>query len=172
MKKLSLFIVALFVLLTTQHVIAQEVKFGLVDFQRALNETQEGKAAKARLKSEFDLKQKELDGVQNSLKVMKDGLEKQKLALSADAMKQKEGEYRDKFIELQKKLADFRTELQQKELQYTGDIITGLRKIVQEIGAKDKYTLIFERGQDVILYAPTATDLTTQLIAAYNTRPK
>ena len=87
-------------------------------------------------------------------------------------MKQKETEYRDKFIELQKKLAEFRGELQQKEVEYTGTIITHLKQIVQELGAKDKYTLIFERGSEVVLYTQTATDLTPQVIAAYNSRPR
>ena len=103
---------------------------------------------------------------------MKDNLEKQKVALSQDAMKQKENEYRDKFVELQKKLAEFRGELQQKETQYTGDIINRLKQVVQEVGAKDKYTLIFEKAQESVLYAPTATDLTPQVISAFNSKPK
>lgn len=172
MKKMTLIVLALVVVLVGKNLAAQEVKIGLVDFQKALNEVEEGKSAKARLKSEFEQKQKTLDALQNELKTMKDNLDKQKLVLNQEAMKQKEAEYRDKFVELQKKLGEFRGELQQKEVQYTGNIITSLRKIVQEIGAKDKYTLIFERGQDVLLYSPTATDLTPQVIAAYNSRPK
>jgi outer membrane protein len=172
MKKL--FIVTIMLLLSAVSIRAkaEELKIGLVDFQRALNEVEEGKAAKARLKAEFDQKQKTLDALQNDLKTMKDGLEKQKLVLSQDAMKQKEGEYRDKFIELQKKLADFRGELQQKEAEYTGNIIQNLKQIVQEIGARDKYTLILERGGDVVLYSQTATDLTPQVIASYNSHPR
>jgi outer membrane protein len=172
MKKMFAVVGLMFVLIAARSLSAQEMKIGLVDFQRALNEVEEGKAAKARLKGEFDEKQKTLDALQNELKAMKDNLEKQKLVLSQDALKQKETEYRDKFIELQKKLADFRGELQQKEAQYTSDIIVALRQIVQEVGAKDKYTLIFERGQDVVLYAPTAADLTPQVITLYNSRPK
>jgi outer membrane protein len=159
-------------LIVGRQVMAQELRIGLVDFQRALNEVEEGKAAKARLKAEFDEKQRALDALQNDLKTMKDGLEKQKLVLSQEAMKQKETEYRDKFIELQKKLAEFRAALQQKEAEYTGNIVTALHQLVQEVGAKDKYTLIFERAQDVVLYAPTATDLTPQIIALYNSRPR
>jgi len=151
---------------------AQEIKIGLVDFQKALNDVEEGKTAKARLKTEFDTKQKTLDALQNQLKQMKDNLEKQKVALSKDALAQKTNEYQEKFIELQKKLAEFRAELQQKESDYTGKIIVVLKQIVQEIGAKDKYTLIFEKGQDVVLYSGNASDLTPQVISAYNSRKK
>lgn len=172
MKKLISLFCLILVFGFGRMVLADTLKIGVVDFQRALNEVEEGKAAKARLKTEFDQKQKSLDALQNELKAMRDNLEKQKTVLSKDALQQKEMEYRDKFIELQKKLADSRVELQQKELQYTGSIITALRQIVKEIGDRDKYTLILERGGDVVLYAPTATDLTTQLISTYNSRPK
>jgi len=172
MKKMFAVVAFLVAFAGVRAVHAQEMKIGLVDFQRALNEVEEGKAAKARLKAEFDQKQKTLDALQNDLKAMKDNLEKQKLVLSQDAMKAKENEYRDKFIELQKKLAEFRGELQQKEAQYTADIIVAMRQIVQEVGAKDQYKLILEKGQDVVLYAPTATDLTPQVIATYNSKPR
>lgn len=170
MKKILIALVVLSTLGLGKMAVAQE-KVGLLDLQKALNEVEEGKAAKARLKSEFDQKQKTLDALQNDLKAMKENLEKQKLVLSQDALKQKEVEYRDKFIELQKKLAEFRGELQQKEAQYTGDIIIALKQLVGELGARDKYTLIFEKGQDVVLYAPNATDLTPALIQLYNSKP-
>jgi len=170
MKKILIAVGILGTLVLGKAATAQE-KIGLLDLQKALNEVEEGKAAKARLKTEFDQKQKTLDALQNDLKAMKDNLEKQKLVLSQDALKQKEIEYRDKFIELQKKLAEFRGELQQKEAQYTGDIIIALKQLVGELGARDKYTLIFEKGQDVVLYAPTATDLTPALIQLYNSKP-
>jgi len=37
---------------------AENLKIGVVDFQRALNEVNEGKTAKARLKAEFEEKQR------------------------------------------------------------------------------------------------------------------
>ena len=39
-------------------------KFGYVDFQRALNEVEEGRRAKAQLKGEFERKQRELEVLQ------------------------------------------------------------------------------------------------------------
>lgn len=171
MKRILIVAVLISSVMLGRGAIAQE-KVGLVDLQKALNEVEEGKAAKARLKAEFDAKQKTLDALQNDLKAMKDNLEKQKLVLSQDALKQKEIEYRDKFIELQKKLAEFRADLQQKEAQYTGDIIIALKKLVSEVGARDKYTLVFEKGQDVVLYAPTSTDITPALIQLYNSKPR
>ena len=103
---------------------------------------------------------------------MKDELEKQKNVLSGDALKKKEEEFRTKYIELNKKMAEFRAELQQKEVEYTGGIIKALREVVKEVGSKGNYTLIFEKGQDSLLYAPSATDVTTEVISLYNSRPR
>lgn len=147
---------------------ADQYKFGYVDFQRTLNEVEEGKKAKAMLKTEFDEKQKKLDAVQNQLQAMKTDLDKQRLILSADALKEKEEEYRKKFMELQQKLGSYKDELQSKEAKLTSEILSVIHKIVGDIGQKDGYTMILERSQDVVLYAPTDADLTARVIKEYN----
>ena len=52
-----------------------EAKLGYVDMQRALMEIEEGKVAKAKLKAQFDAKQKDLDARQAELKKDNDNLE-------------------------------------------------------------------------------------------------
>ncbi len=147
-------------------------KFGYVDFQRALNEVEEGKKAKAQLKSEFDEKQKKLDEVQNQLQAMKNDLDKQRLILSADALKDKEEEYRKKFMELQQKLGTYKEEIATKEAKMTGDIIAVVHNIVGNIGDKEGYTFILEKSQEVVLYSPAKDDLTERVIKEYNGMPK
>jgi outer membrane protein len=175
MKKTVLFVAAALVGVFALKAFAADqpaYKFGYVDFQRALNDVEEGKKAKAMLKSEFDEKQKNLDAVQNQLQTMRADLDKQRLILSADALKEKEEEYRKKFIELQQKLASYKDELGMKEAKLTGDILVVIHKIVADIGAKENYSLILEKSQDVVLYSPTDADLTDRVIKAYNGMPK
>lgn len=147
-------------------------KFGYVDFQRALNEVEEGRKAKAALKSEFEQKQKQLDALQGELETMKADLDKQRLILSADALKDKEEAYRKKFIELTERMNSFKMDLQGKELRLTGGILNALQGIVREIGQKEGYTMILEKSQDVVLYSPADADLTERVIRAYNGLPK
>lgn len=141
-------------------------KIGYVDFQKALNDTNEGKKAKAQLKAEFDAKQKQLADLENQLKTMKDQLDKQRLVLSADALKEKEESFRKKYMELTEKMNTYKAELQTKEAKATGDIIVRLQKIAAEIGQKDSYSVILEKSQ--VLYAPSNTDLTDRVIQAFN----
>ncbi len=147
---------------------AQAMKIGLVDFQEALNQVEEGRRAKAALKAQFDAKQKSLTDKQNTLKALKDQLETQRAALSAEAMKQKEAEYRDRFLDLQKTLAESRNEMATKEAEMTQGIVQKLRGAVTQIGQKEGFNLIFETSSDAILYAPQAVNLTPKLIQAYN----
>lgn len=147
-------------------------KFGYVDFQRALNEVEEGKRAKATLKSEFEQKQRQLEGIQGELQRMQAGLDKQRLILSADALKEKEEAYRKKVIELTEKMNTFKMELQGKEARVTGGILNAMQGIIREIGQKEGYAMILEKSQDVVLYSPSDADLTTRVIREFNALPK
>lgn len=172
MKKLAIAVLVVLVaglaIKTAKAADSPAYKFGYVDFQRTLNDVEEGKKAKATLKSEFDEKQKKLDVVQNELQAMKTDLDKQRLILSADALKEKEENYRKKFMELQQKLGSYKEELQRKEAKLTSDILTVVHKIVADIGQKEGYTLILERSQEVVLYSPSDADLTNRVIKEYN----
>lgn len=175
MKRLAIVLmlaVAIFAGKTVMAADQQVPKFGYVDFQRALNEVEEGKKAKAMLKSEFDEKQKKLDVVQSQLQAMKTDLDKQRLILSADALKDKEEEYRKKFMELQQKLGSYKEELQSKEGKLTAEILSVIHKMIFDIGQKEGYTLILEKSQDLVLYSPTDADLTARVIKDYNGLPK
>lgn len=147
---------------------AEGYKFGYVDFNRALNEVEEGKRTKSSLKAEFEKKQKKLEFMQKELKTMQTDLEKQKLILSVEAMKKKEESFRNKFIEVNQKLAQYREEMAKRELEATGKILTKLRDIVRKIGRKEGYTMILEKSQDVVIYSPNGADLTSRVIKQFN----
>lgn len=176
MKKVSVLIFVCMLFCCTQVLAVEETKaqsgssfkFGTVDLTRALNESVEGKAAQETIQAEFNARQQKLDILQNELKTMKEDLEKKRLILSADALKTKEDEFRNKFMELQQKLATFKQEMAEKEGALTTGVLEKLRKIVSEVGAKDGYSMIFEKSQGMVLYAPAADDLTTKVVELCN----
>jgi len=149
---------------------AEDVKIGGVDFQKALNEVEQGKRAKASLKSEFEAKQKKLALQQDELKTMQLEAQKQGSVLSQDAMAAKQKQFSDKLTELQKNMESYRTELVTKEAKMTNQILQNLKTITAEVGSKEGYTMIVETSQDAVLYAKTKDDLTQRLITMYNQR--
>lgn len=141
-------------------------KVGFVDLNRALNEVNEGKKAKAQLEADGKAKKAKLEIMQNELKKMKEDLDKQRPVLSADVLKQKEGTLQQKFMELQKMSMDFEKEFADKENNYIKPISDKLQKIVQDIGAKEGYMMIVPR--EMALYSLPGTDLTEKVVSAYN----
>lgn len=149
---------------------AEEIKVGGVDFQKALNEVEQGKRAKASLKAEFEGKQKKLALLQDELKKMQEEAQKQGGVLSQDAIAAKQKAFNDKLMELQTNMAKYREEIVSKEAKMTGQILQNLKTLTAEVGQKEGYTMIVETSQDAILYAKTKDDLTQRLITMYNQR--
>lgn len=143
-------------------------KIAVVDMQRALNETEDGRQAKNKLKKLFEERQKTLDKQQNDLKDLKDSIEKQKDVLSREVLAKKLESYQKAFAELQSMYMDFQRELQAKEGDLTKDILERMQVIVRHIGQKEGYSLIIERNEAGVVYVPSTYDLTDVLIQRYN----
>ena len=65
-------------------------------------------------------------------------------------------------------LAAFQREMENREGTLTQRILKKLRNIVNTIGQKEGYSLILEKSQDVVLYAPHGDDITGKVIATYD----
>jgi len=143
-------------------------KVAIVDIQRALNETEDGRNAKAKLKTLFQRRQKTLDEQQASLKKMKENLEAQRNVLSREALGKKLEEYQKALVELQTVYMEYQRELATKEGELTKDIIARMQRILRRIGQKEGYSLIIERNEAGVIFVPSNLDLTDLLIQKYN----
>ena len=147
---------------------AEAQKVGVVDLQRAINETEDGRKAKAQLKKLFKQKQDELDKRQTELKTQKDMLEKQKSVLARDVLSKKLEDYQKSFVDLQTKYVDYQKELASKEGELTKVIIARMENILRRIGQSESYSLIMERNEAGVVWVPTNLDLTDVVIQKYN----
>ena len=68
---------------------AQAMKIGYVDVQRAIQEVEEGRVARSRLKTEFDQRRAQIDKKSADLERMQQEYEKQAPVLSDDAKRRK-----------------------------------------------------------------------------------
>lgn len=145
-----------------------QVRIATVDLQRALNETEDGRRAKAQLKRLFKRRQDALDKKQTDLKKMKEDIEKQKSVLSREALQKKLEEYQQAFIELQTTYVEYQRELAQKEAQLTKTILERMTEILRRMGQSDGYTMIVERNEGGVVWVPSNLDLTDAVIQRYN----
>jgi outer membrane protein len=147
-----------------------QVRLGFVDLQQALNDTQEGAAAKRRLKRMFNKRQGELDDQQERLKRMEEDLKKQKGVLSDDAFEKRVEAYRKAFVELQTTYVQHQRDLSDRETEETGRILKRMQTILAEIGERDNYTAIVEVNEGGVFYYRTSLNLTNELIRLYDER--
>jgi outer membrane protein len=144
------------------------IKIAVVDMQRALHETEDGRKAKAQLKKLFEDRQKTLDKQQNDLKAMKDSLDKQHDVLTPAVLTKKQEELQKAFADLQTTYMEFQRELASKEGELTKDIIERMQRIMRHVGQTEGYTLVLERNESGVVYVPSNYDLTDLLIQRYN----
>jgi outer membrane protein len=151
---------------------AADVKIAVVDLRRALNETEEGKAAMKKLTKHKDKLQKQIEGNEKQILEMKESIEKQQNVLTKEALQKKVEEYYRSVTELQQTYMQFQRELMQKETKATQDIFTKMADIIEEIGKAEGYTVILDRSVGAVVWAPSHLDLTDQLIQKYNAKYK
>ncbi|HZA13525.1 MAG TPA: OmpH family outer membrane protein [Myxococcaceae bacterium] len=149
---------------------AAEFKAGYVDLQRALLEVEEGRAAKARLKKMVDEKQKELDKEQEALRKEMQTLEKQATAMSEETRIKKQSELQQRALALGQKWEKGQAEMTQTERKELQVIFSKMDPIIAEIAQREGLTMVFEKADSGLVYAPPALDLTNELVRVYNAR--
>jgi outer membrane protein len=149
-----------------------DIKLAFVDIQRALNECRAGKAAKTQFRGRIERLQSQLEGEQTEVERLKRELEQKGSLMQPDQRQNLEDDYEKKLRHFQDDYKNSRDELQEKDNQVTGAIVRDLATVVRQIGAKNGYTMVMEKG--TLLWAVPATDITDQVIRAYdamNVRP-
>jgi outer membrane protein len=150
--------------------LAADFKIGIVDLQRALNESSAGKMAKDQFKGEFDKMQNSLKGEKDSLDRLKDDLDKKSVVLSDDQRKTKMEDFERRRRDLRRKLEDSDAELRKKDQELTGSILKDLAVVIQEIGEREGYTVILENSSSSVLYGSKSIDITESVIKAFDAK--
>jgi outer membrane protein len=164
-KLLLPLLLALGVLLTSFAANAQ-MKFVVVDVQRAVMETEDGLRAQATLKKLFDKRQKELDSRQEQLQRARDDIERQSKVLSKDALQRRTEEWQKSMMELQTVFVEFNRELQKKQSELTQPIVGNVLKVISQIASQEGYDGVLERN--AVPYIRSDLDITDKVIQRYN----
>jgi outer membrane protein len=150
-------------------VVAEEMvgkvgKIGIVDLSRAVNESEQGKKAKAELEVVVKKKQEALDEKGKALEKLKAEIEKQGSVMSAEARKHKEDDLDRLTREYQRGLTDSQTEVRKKESELTGNIVKELRRIINDVANEEKYDLVLDNNPALVAYVNKGIDITDEVI--------
>jgi len=170
MKRATLSIALALSVLVLAGPAAAELKIGIVDLQRALNESAAGKKAKDQFKVEVDRMQDSLKREKDALDRMKDDLEKKSAVVKDEQRKTMADEFERKRRDLRRKLEDSDAELRKKDSELTSGILKEIAGVIQEIGEREGYTLIFETSSAAVLYGSKAIDITEEVIRTFDAK--
>src|SRR4051794_490936 len=158
--------VAMFLGLFAPQASAQQLKFAVVDVQRAVMETEDGLRAQATLKKFFDKRQQELDAKQNELQKQREEIEKQSKVLSQQALAKRMEDWQKQMMELQTVFVEYNKELQKKQGELTQPIYGKMVALMRRMATQDGYDAILEK--QAVPYMRADLDLTDRVTQLYN----
>ena len=143
-----------------------DLKFAYVDVQRALNECDAGKRAKAEFQGRVTSLESRLQRQQNEVQSLKDEMEKKGMLINPDQRQSLQDQYMTKLKNFERDYKDSKDELQAKDQEITAKIVHDLAQVIRTIGERDNYTMVMEKGS--ILWGAPGIDITDQVIRSYN----
>ena len=149
-----------------------QLKIGYVDLQRALNESEAGKAAKERFKVQVDKLQGDLKKKKDALDGLKEQLEKKSSVMKEEEARNMQKDYERKLRDFERSYKDSQGELQQRDNELTVELLKELQVVIEQYGKENSYSMILEQSSSSVLYGAPDLDLTEQIIARYNARKK
>lgn len=143
-----------------------EIKLAYVDVQRALNECEAGKSAKADFRVKVQGVEQKLQREQSEVASLKDELEKKGMLMKPEQRQSLQEEYLNKAKNFERNFKDSKEDLERKDQEMTGRIIHDLAQVIRDVGEKSGYTMVMEKGS--ILWGTPGIDITDQVIRTYN----
>jgi outer membrane protein len=148
--------------------LAVELKIGVIEPQKVLDQTKSGKKIKDSLQEYVKTRQKLIDMEEEELKKMEEDLVKQGAVLSAEAKKEKEEKFRQKMVEYQRKVQQLNQEVQARKKETLDEFNKGLEQVIRGIADREKIALVVEKGDNgagaLIIYSHPSLDLTDRVI--------
>ena len=170
MKKIGIILVVVISVfaISVSFAVAQGCKIGIVDMDKFQQNSTAFQKIRLQLEKKFSELKKKLDAQKEEVIKLEEELRKQSLMLSLDAKEDRQRELQKKKRYYQYLANEFNQEMQQAKEDARRIVGKDLEKIVGEIGDKEGYTLILEKGTIGLMYYKDSIDITDQVIAAYD----
>lgn len=139
----------------------------VVDFQSAITQTNEGKAAQKKLDGMTTSRRSELERKQAAFESAVKDYEKRAPTLSDATKRQEEQKLMVQQQQLNQAIATAEGEMQQTYMGLLGDLDKKLRKSVVNVGSSSNCTVVLD--QAAVVYSGSGVrDITSSLVSAYN----
>ncbi len=143
-------------------------EIAVVDLDKAINATEQGKAAREELSRKKRTAEQELEPMVDRFKSLQKEIEDKRFVWNEDKLRAKQLD----LAELQNKIENKQKELEgQLKVDYerlVGPLRTKISNIVEEIGKDQSFTMVIERNTPGLLYTRETLDITDVVIQRFN----
>jgi outer membrane protein len=145
-----------------------EIKMGVVNFQKLLEEAPQTKTAMQALENEFAPRRRELLTMQNDLKARDDKLQKEGAVMAEADRAKAEKTLRDQQREFQRKAGEFQDDASTRRNEEIGKVQRYLVSEIQVYGNAQGFDLVLGEG---VFFAKGPLDITANVLAVLATKP-
>jgi outer membrane protein len=145
---------------------ADVAKIGIIDAQKILETSSAGKAARKKLKENYDNMKAELETKASEIEDLKKQLQREAMVMSQEKREEKERELRIKTEDLESLRKKYTLQMQQMEKNLVNLVQKDILAISEAMGKQEGYLLIMNTTN--VVYSPKSIDITDRLIEKYN----
>ena len=145
-----------------------EIKMGVVNFQKLLEDAPQTKTAMAALENEFAPRRRELLTMQNDLKARDEKLQKEGAVMAETDRAKAEKALRDQQREFSRKAGEFQDDASTRRNEEIGKVQRYLVTEIQAYGNAQGYDLVLGDG---VFFAKGPLDITANVLAVLATKP-
>jgi outer membrane protein len=158
------FLIALAIALIAPFSVAHaELKVGVVNVARLLEEAPQAKAAMQALQDEFAPRQREIVEQQKDLRAKQEKLQRDAAVMAENERRNVERDLREGERELSRKQSEYLEDLNLRRNEELGKLQRSLLQEVQNFARSGNYDLVVGDG---VLFARDSIDITAQVLAA------
>lgn len=144
-----------------------EIKVGVIDYARLLEQSPQAKVVQDQLRNEFGPRYQQLVAQDQSLKVRADKLQKDGATMSPEQRDKEEKALRDLKREIERKMSEWQDDSNSKRNDEMNKLQRSLIGEVREYAKAQNFDVVIAEG---VIYATPAVDITPQVLASLQSR--
>jgi outer membrane protein len=145
-----------------------ELKIGVVDYGRLVEESPQAKSALESIRTEFTPRQRDLQNQQASLKSKEDRLQKDGATMTQDQRTNAEKDLRDSYRELQRKQSEVQDDFNARRNEEMSRLQKTLIEQVRTYAKAQNFDLVIADG---VIYTTPTIDITPAILAQLQAAP-
>jgi Skp family chaperone for outer membrane proteins len=147
---------------------ARATTFAIVDFYKVINGSKKGKAHRQTIEDEVNRRKDALMKLQADLEKDMDEFRQKRLVMTPQQISEREDQLRSQQRTIERKSADYEEEIKRKDEQLSGEVVSKLRELTEQIAREKNIDVVFEKSSVNVIYAGSALDISDELLKRFD----